>query len=270
MFAASLLFLVCLAGTFHLSDHLPLAQAVCQYGLFVLYPAFILEWLIHLSAGSQHTRQNLLFCFIPPLRLGARDHAEGKLVWLPGRGWAEVNRELQQKLEKAFSLPMIGIALMVLPLVLIEPPWSEQAADSKLVAFTQPAAALIWLAFAFEFLLMISITERKVRYFKEHWIDVAVILLPLVTFLQVARLGRLARLTRTARVYRMRGLLMRLYRAVLLLDVVDRLIRGDGEKRLARLQQQLLEKELEIEEIRREIQRLQAADDESVLLQQAA
>jgi voltage-gated potassium channel len=259
MFAAAVLFLAFLAGLLHLSEGFPASHAICQFGMLVLYPAFIAEWLLHRAAGSRHTRQNLVFCLFPPLRLGARDHASGTLVWLPKQGWTEVNRTLQQKLEKGFSLPMICVALLVLPVVAIDPPWVETTAESSVNGFMQPLSAFIWFAFAFEFMVMISIVDRKLQYLKKHWLDVVVILVPLVTFLRIARIGRLARLTRTARIYGVRGPLMRAYRAVLLLNVIGRLLCSTPEKRLAELQHKLAEKEHELEEIRREIQSLQAA-----------
>jgi voltage-gated potassium channel len=151
---------------------------------------------------------------------------------------------------------MIVIALMVLPVMGIEQLWPDTA-----VEFIQVATSLIWLAFTFEFLTMIGIVERKVRYCKEHWIDLAVILLPLIAFLRVARLGRLLRLqqlSKTARVYRIRGLMMRAYRAVLVLELVERLMRGTPEKQLAKLREQLAEKEQEVAALRSQIESLLA------------
>ena len=108
---------------------------------------------------------------------------------------------------------------------------------------------------------MISIVSRKFRYCKDHWIDIAVIFLPLVAFLRAARLGRLLRLqqlTKSAKVFRVRGTVMRAYRSILMLDVIDRLFRANPEVQLLRLEEAMVEKEREIEELRQEIVSLKA------------
>lgn len=263
MFVASMLFLLLLAGVLHFVEENGIGSVwtVCCWGLLVLYPLFLVEFLLHLVLGSPVWKQRLLSCLIPPLRLGGRDFETGQRIWLPLWGWTPVDEELVLRLEKHFSLPMILIALMVLPLMAVENFWSERiSTDPNLAFYLQLATGLIWLAFTFEFLVMISIVERKVRYCKEHWIDIAVICLPLIAFLRTARLGRLLRLNslaKTARAYRLRGLLMRTYRAFLVLEVIQRLLRPDPQKRLAQLREILAEKEAELEELRSEMRRLE-------------
>ena len=83
----------------------------CHWGLVILSPLFVLELFPHLAAKSKCWKQNLLFCFVSPLRLGARDHVSGETIWLPWTGWSKVDFELRCKAEKAFNIPMIVIAL---------------------------------------------------------------------------------------------------------------------------------------------------------------
>lgn len=297
MYVATMAFLVCLAGALQFQDsdsqsssspdeivqtqQVPSAElsdeplpidvryqaifAGCAWGMALLYPLFIGELILHLAMRSKFWKQHILFCLIPPLRLGARDHVTGRSVWFPRSGWSTVDRDLQPRMEKVFSRPMIAITLATLPLMAADYYWGEKISKiAGLDLVVQTTFALIWLSFAVEFIVMMSIVDRKIRYIKEHWIDLVVILLPLVAmlrFLRIARLGRLARLqqlTKTTRVFRMRGALMRTYRAILVLDVIDRIVRGKPEIRLSRLQEALAEKELELEEIRKEIQELQA------------
>ena len=52
---------------------------------------------------------------------------------------------------------------------------------------TRIGEALIWTAFALEFVIMISVVERKLKYCVQHWIDLLVIVLPLVGFLRTLR-----------------------------------------------------------------------------------
>src|SRR5262249_61667669 len=75
--------------------------------------------------------------------------------------------------------------------------------------------AVIWLAFALEFLVMASLAEDRINYCLCHWLDLAVVVLPLIDFLPILRLLRLRRLfegqqvSRLGRLYRLEGLLGR-------------------------------------------------------------
>ena len=271
MFALAVLFLLLLAGTLHLghsSDHAKLSHAgtICLIGLTLLYPLFLLEVVFRWWAGALRGKMWWLYAIFPPLRMGAKDVSNGEQLWLPLYGWVHVNETLEQQIEKKFSLPMILIALAVLPVMGVEHYYAEKVAGNQIFAFSlQLATAMIWLAFTLEFLLMISIVQQKFQYCKEHWIDILVILLPLVSFLRflrLARAGRMGRLTRllklqqltkTARIYRLRGTMLRAYRAVLLLNVLGRLFRSSPEARLEQLSAELEEKELELAELRKQV-----------------
>ena len=43
------------------------------------------------------------------------------------------------------------------------------------------STGVIWFAFAAEFILMVSVAERKIAYCLAHWIDLAIIVLPLLS-----------------------------------------------------------------------------------------
>ena len=62
---------------------------------------------------------------MPIFRLCGRDHVNGTHVWLPILGWQETNRSLEKLLARRFSIPMIIIALLVLPVVILELFWAE-------------------------------------------------------------------------------------------------------------------------------------------------
>ena len=278
LYCVSLLFLVFLAGALHLGDAAAFQTAyrICLGALVVLYPLFIAEFCLHRWAGSPRWKQDLLLCLLPPLRLGSRDHATGTHLWFPRAGWTRVTPEFQAQVEKSFGPPMIVIALMVLPMMGIEHYMADRiAGNATFEALIHLATGLIWLAFTFEFIVMISISDKKAKYCAAHWIDIAVILLPLVAFLRALRLGRLLRLqqlSRTARIYRMRGTMMKAYRAVLLLNVAQRLLLAKPERRLAQLREKLAEKERELDALRQEVRTLEAALDgsASVSLQSGA
>lgn len=275
MFALTVLFLVLLAGLFHRHREQELVdgQIDLQYklefqlqvaGLALLWPVFIVEGLWRFSRrergrpGWGNVGHLVLVCLIPPLRIGAQGPA-GKR-WLPVLGWRESDRDLRRKLEQFFSVPMIVIALMVVPLLAIEWWWGEEESRNVgLALFLAIANAVIWFAFAIEFLVMVSVAERRVTYCVRHWVDLAIILLPMLEFLPLARLLRLSRilrleqLTRMGRLYRLRGLLVKAWRAMLLLELIQRLTGRSLEKRLQRLQDLLAAKEEEIEDLRKEI-----------------
>jgi hypothetical protein len=101
-----------------------------------------------------------------------------------------------------------------------------------------------------------------VRYCFVHWIDVAIVLLPAVEVLplfRMLRLGRVLRLDellRMGRLYRVRALALRGWRAVLLLQVVQRLSRRSLENRRRQLAALVRAKEEELDDLRQEIEEL--------------
>src|SRR5580704_16542878 len=250
MFVASVAMLLLLAGEIHFSHgkmFAPLLPA-CHIGLIVIWPVFLLEALVHVVARSRRWKQHLAYCLCPPARLGARDACTGERIWLPRAGWTVVDRELTERMERKLNVPMILIALCVIPLLALDyyqpehHPLVHHLHDAVAKASAAPAAppppppslppalrarlapvlawaqlpsvrfatrigeALIWTAFALEFLVMIAVVERKLKYCLKHWIDILVIVLPLVAFLRSLRLARLARLNQIGkftRVYRL-------------------------------------------------------------------
>jgi len=263
MFYITVLFMLLTGGAIHLWQHeaLTLVAGVCLWAILLLYPLFIAEQFIHCRWGGRSAKVCLMFCLLPPLRLLRRDLETGHKVWLPGAGWTEVDDELVRRTDRAFTMPMIGVAFLVIPLLAVEYFWQQRIENSLALALSvHIVTALIWFAFALEFLVMISIVKKRWLYARQHWVDIVIIFIPLVAFLRAARLGRLLRLQqamRTARVWRMRSVAMRAFRGFLLLDAVDRLLRGDEAKRLERMREQLAEKQEELQAIHDEIARLE-------------
>jgi voltage-gated potassium channel len=237
------------------------ARSVCVWGMLLLYPLFPLEAVLHRRAGGRLLRQHLWTCILPPLRLGVRDHCTGQLLWLPRIGWARTDEALLRRVERGAKWPMILTALLVLPLLAFEHFYRPQIQSSPwLSLFVQVSAALIWLAFAFEFVVMISIADRKWRYAREHWIDVLIILIPMFEGLRALRLGRLLRMQqvlRSLRLLRLRGTLLRAWRAVLLLEVVDRIVRRRPERRLQELRRLLAREERQLAELKQQIAQIE-------------
>ncbi len=238
------------------------------YGLamLALWPAFWLELLARILAGSQYWRYGVLYCLMPPLRLGGRDHATWTKVWLPKLAWQPVNRKLVREIEKAFSGPMVLIALAILPVLGVE--WFYQEAVHQSAALhrtLETGKSIIWFAFAFELFVMVSLVRKKVRYCVEHWIDLLVVALPMFAFLRLLWLVQMGNVSRLLRVYRLRGIAIRGYRAILMLDVVRRLLHINPERRLRALRERIEEYHHLIEETRAEMRELEAriAEQES-------
>ncbi len=231
-------------------------------GLAILTPLFWGEALWCRLRQSANARHVFWSAVLPPLRLGVRDPQSNTQIWLPRLGWRTVDARLQHDVSQALSAPMLGVSLLVLPVILVEFLLAERLdSDQRLARATQFATSLIWWAFAFEFIVMVSVTDKRLNYCKKHWLDLAIILLPLLAFLRALRLGRLLRLhnlSKTARMYKLRGVVMRTYRALLLIEAIQRLMHGSPERRLEKLRHQLAVHEEQADLLRSEISKLES------------
>ena len=243
-----------------------------------LWPIFLLELLVNWWSGAlsrDEIKEGVIACLLPPLRMGRPNPAMARMIWLPKWGWRQRDDALRKDLEKAFGLPMIIIALMILPILLIEFGMKEQIAERTwLRILLHASTATIWFAFALEFIVMWSAAEKKWQYCRKHWLDLAIILLPLISFLrslrvvratQIGRLAKVQQMTKLARAYRLRGLAIKAFRAMLLMEFIDRFRGITPAKRLDRLRDLLAEKEREAVTIRQQIaaleQQLPACDE---------
>lgn len=268
MFAAATLFLIALAFGLQELRSQPIDQSfrlnIHLWCLIGLWPLFILELLFHWFTGNRHWKQHLWHSLLPPLRLGGREHRRGQALWLPRLGWVRPTRRLQNRLEQAFSVPMMMVAIAILPILGLEFAYAErQAQHPWLTVGLELGTSIIWLAFTVEFIIMLSVVDSRRRYCQKNWVSLVIILLPLLSFLRVLRLGSLLRLqqvTRASRVYKLRGVLLRLYRAVLALNVLRFFWRLDHRRQLQRLEtqrhdlmQQLSEVDLQITQLQRKL-----------------
>lgn len=235
--------------------------------LFLLWPLFILEFLLSAWHNRHRSYRKLLLpalaCLIPPLRLSTPSAAKEGAIWLPKRGWQQPGRALSIQLEHSFSKPMLLIALLILPVLLLE--FGFRGTIEKypwLNLIIHLSTGLIWCAFTYEFIVMVNATNKKIAYVKKNWIDLAIILLPLISFLRsvrvlrIARLARLQKLAKISRVYRMRGLGMKVFRAMLVLQFANRILGVTPQKRLAKLQREYAEKKEELAELETDIKAL--------------
>lgn len=268
MFYLSLSWLLAVGGVLHIFEDdvaTPLIFWACLAIAVILWPVFLYDVVQRTASGARNRAATLCCAFLPALRLGLRDPQTASHLWLPRLDWQPVDTALYERVEKGLRGPMLIVSLTVLPLITAEYLAADYlSARPALKQSTVVATAIIWWAFTFEFILMVSITDKKLKYVKEHWLDLVIILLPIVAFLRALRITRLARLqqlTKTSRVFRFRGVAMKTYRALLLVDVIARLLQGSPEKRLTKLRQRLSDHEQELAALRREIAALESQID---------
>jgi len=211
--------------------------------LMFLWPLFIAESIYQalrakaMNASRRQLARHAASAVLPPLRLGT-----------PSTAWG---------------------GLLILPILLLEFGFKTLVANHVwLRMLIHVATGFIWFAFATEFVLMMSVTDKKLRYIKKNWLDLAIILLPLISFLRGIRVLRLAKLAKVqqlakmGRIYRMRGLGMKLFRALLLFEVVNRVLRITPEKQLSKLETLRDEHLEELDEMDAEIAELKTMIDE--------
>lgn len=238
--------------------------------LIALWPIFLVEGLIRffLRARSEWGVRYLAYCLatglLPPLRLATKSSTRPNHIWLPRLGWHEVNFDLDKTLERAFGMPMLFMALLILPILAVHYFAAAQVkAFPSLLFALDVGTALIWLGFTIEFVIRISAAERQWAYAFTHWLDLAIVILPMLEFMPFLRV---LRLTQTARLksllpvinyyvsyYRIYGVAGKGWRALILLRVVHSLFSRSPVAELDRLASQLSAKEEEAREIQREI-----------------
>ncbi len=244
---------------------------VCFLLIAVVWPIFLIELLLRMfvieRGGMVRGRLLTLFtaAVIPPLRLGVGPARQPRIVWLPLIGWARVGRPMARRVEKRMSGPMMVVAIMILPALALEFVFRKEVESSRALQIgLDVSLRVIWLAFALELVMMLAASRAKLDYARRHWVDVAIVVFPLIAFLRALRLLRLSQFVKAsklagiARTFRLRALALRLVRALLLLRVLERLSLGVAEKRIAMLRGAIDKRRREIDELEEEVRDLEA------------
>ena len=296
MFWLGFLYLLFVSGLVHRFGQPEVTQIereILLLGVLLLYPFFVAEGLYRIFTPRRWIRRRrefgrfLLVLLFPPLRMGHFSQTRPNHIWLPFLGWQKVDHRLVRRVDKIFSVPMILFAALLLPILVIEYTKQDLVRAEPLLALgLQIGVATIWTAFAFEFVIKISIAPKTLVYLRERWIDLAIVVLPMFEFLlthwvDAAPLARLLRLSRAispeqlaqlARLYRLRGLLMRAWHAFMILEVVSRLLGNSEERRIAKLRAQIDEKHREIAALEEQIaelrQRIERREQRKALREQ--
>lgn len=289
MFALAAVFLLLLAGLIHRAQQSQVTDTelrVMYGGLAALWPLFALEAIYGVLRRDRTKPRRpvllraLLVVLLPPFRMGSPDTRTG-LIWLPRLGWRPPGKELYKRLDVIFSGPMILFALLILPILALEYFRAAQVKSTPELALAlHVAVALIWVAFATEFILDSAAAPEPLTHVKERWLDLAIVVLPMLDFIltkwvDAAPLARLLRLGRALapeqirglqQAYRLRGVVTKAWTAFLVLGGMNRLLGNADAKRLravetemATLEERLAELRAEAEELRAKVAASQAA-----------
>ena len=259
--------LLLIAGCVHRAVHELVTDFevnVMVYGLLILWPIIVIETWIAVLIRDRMIRplaptlvRATFITLMPPMRMGMPCPFTGRL-WIPTWGWCDRGRALEDRLDKAFHKPMLIFALLILPVLVFELVRAEEVKTNPGLALAlQISVAIIWIAFATEFVIKVSSVRHPFRYSRDRWLDLAIVVLPmleffLTSFADLAPLARLLRLSRAAapeqlarmgQMYRLRGLLIKGWRAVLVLRVVSRLTGNNAERQLQKLESEIAEAE---------------------------
>ncbi len=215
---------------------------------------------------SKRRTMHLVACaLVPPLRPGLSPASMPGRTWLPIFGWRVASRPLSRRVQKAFSIPMIGIGLLILPVLALELTAADYIHSVHGLALgLDVATRIIWFAFALEFLVMLAVTPRKLEYATRHWVDLVIILLPFAAFLrsfQIIRAGQILkaqRMSKLAQTYRLRGLAVKLLQAVLMLRVLETLSDGMAKKRIDKVRETMRRHREELQELDEELVELRS------------
>jgi voltage-gated potassium channel len=253
---------------------------IIMNALWTLYLADFVLYLVALRGEEgiwKKALHGLGVFLLPMFRISIPTFSHPDKIWIPFMGWRKKKRALERRLVDAFSLPMICIVLLILPILGIEYLKKEWIQYRAVEVTLSIGSQLIWLAFAVEFVIMISVTRKKLAYCAKRWIDLAIIMLPILlfllpylSFLPIVRLTRLSRVLRSAqvlrstRLLRLKGLGLKAFQALVLVSGTRRFGKKYHERMLKRLKKRLKEMEEEMVELKIEIaelEKLKARDE---------
>lgn len=231
--------------------------------LLALHSVFALELVAVFWLTSRHEekprpgflQRRALVALFPIARFGVRHSHDADLIWFPFWGWCRVNRSLFETLKRRFSTPMILVAVLILPILVVE--WKLQAnaeallGPENLLITMRCVEAFIWAAFAFEFALVFSVAPQRLEYCKESWLDILIILLPLISFMRALRVLRAARLQSLGRGFRLRGLITKARQALIMAEFIQRLLFPNPKRHIASLRKKFKKNLRERQELER-------------------
>jgi hypothetical protein len=146
--------------------------------------------------------------------------------------------DLRKRIDRYFHAPLIVLALLVLPLLVLDYIYireSEQVTSSGATGgwmwwLVIGGLTLIWIAFTAEFIIKIAIAESRWEYLRRNWLDLIIIVIPVLRPLRVAAVAR------TTQAFRLRGVGFKLARYIFTLvigmEATNRMLQRVGLKPL--------------------------------------
>jgi voltage-gated potassium channel len=105
----------------------------------------------------------------------------------------ERRAELLDRFERATELPLLVLALAIIPLLVI--PLAVDVSDTMSATFLVLDWS-VWAVFALDLSIRTYLSERRASYLLRHWYDVLIVGLPFLRPLRVLRSARALRLAR--------------------------------------------------------------------------
>jgi hypothetical protein len=208
--------------------------------LFGLWLLFIVERVLYLIFCSHNRLQALYFSLLimlfPPLRLATHRCQSVSEIWIYPR-WHPVNPILFEELETWFLYVTLSVSLLMLPFWLLEIFQADALYENLLLHhFVNLGNAFIWGTFVAEFIIELSITSKRGEYLLKHWLELFIIILPMMMLTRFVRLGymanmlglesvaelqffKLAKLRQMLSLYRARVVFNRVLRMLVLIDL---------------------------------------------------
>ncbi|MGN7612367.1 MlaD family protein [Magnetococcales bacterium HHB-1] len=188
---------------------------VYLYGLLGLWGLLCFESLlslIFLRGKKIYWHRLLAPIILPPLRLSRRSLTASDEVMFLFAGRQKISDTLRERLDRRCEWPMLGAALLIIPLLSIELFNPELIEEQNLNSdLFMALGALVWFAFALELLVKVSVAEHLGIFAWRHALDILIVLAPFLAFLRGTRL-----------IHALRAL--RLFRALSRIDtyIIDR------------------------------------------------
>jgi len=108
-----------------------------------------------------------------------------------------VNKLLYERIETQFLYPILASSLFMMPFWIAEIFFSARS-HPFLYHRINLGNAVIWGLFLTEFILMISITKKRISFLFEHWLELFIIILPLLAltrFILIAKYLKISKST---------------------------------------------------------------------------
>jgi len=176
-----------------------------------------------------------------------------------------VDKSLYQRIEKQFLYPILLISLIMIPFWIMEI-FEKTSIHPLLYHIINWGNAVIWGLFLTEFIIMISITQKKGHYVIKHWLELFIIILPLLALSRFILITKYLKISKSTyilwlvkiqnmlNIYRARSVINRLIRILIIIDIVKRFYqRKNPQRYLLILKNELREKEEEVTDLKNKI-----------------